>query len=249
MKVAPTAPAAVGSRSSLNARPRRPPRQSRLGVNAEVSTFARNSRYGRRAPRAPFRVKGASRRGSPWLAVAAARTTSNDDRLARSPGAPRAPYHRQHIDVPVTIIEAGLSPAFLRRSCERLKRLMPQARTVTLANSGHHASDWTPLTSFSASCVRQRPRPLPARSRHIELPRVTQRWSCVKRVAKPRTQVRPVFVPSDVPSTIRTCRLAGFAGQPAIYETERHRFESCRARFVWLYERDSRTRLGCRPPG
>jgi pimeloyl-ACP methyl ester carboxylesterase len=42
------------------------------------------------------------------------------------------------IDVPVTIIEAGLSPAFLRRSCERLKRLMPQVRTVTLANSGHH---------------------------------------------------------------------------------------------------------------
>jgi pimeloyl-ACP methyl ester carboxylesterase len=42
------------------------------------------------------------------------------------------------IDVPVTIIEAGLSPAFLRRSSKRLKRLMPQARTVTLANSGHH---------------------------------------------------------------------------------------------------------------
>ena len=42
------------------------------------------------------------------------------------------------IDVPVTIIEAGLSPSFLRRSCERLKGLMPQARTVTLANSGHH---------------------------------------------------------------------------------------------------------------
>jgi pimeloyl-ACP methyl ester carboxylesterase len=42
------------------------------------------------------------------------------------------------IDVPVTIIEAGLSPPFLRRSCERLKRLMPQARTLTLANSGHH---------------------------------------------------------------------------------------------------------------
>lgn len=38
----------------------------------------------------------------------------------------------------MTIIEAGLSPAFLRRSCERLKRLMPQARTVMLANSGHH---------------------------------------------------------------------------------------------------------------
>jgi pimeloyl-ACP methyl ester carboxylesterase len=42
------------------------------------------------------------------------------------------------IDVPVTIIEARLSPPFLRRSCERLKRLMPQARTITLANSGHH---------------------------------------------------------------------------------------------------------------
>ena len=42
------------------------------------------------------------------------------------------------IDVPVTIIEARLSPAFLRGSCERLKRLMPQARTVTLENSGHH---------------------------------------------------------------------------------------------------------------
>jgi pimeloyl-ACP methyl ester carboxylesterase len=26
----------------------------------------------------------------------------------------------------------------LRRSCERLKRLMPQAETVTLAHSGHH---------------------------------------------------------------------------------------------------------------
>lgn len=42
------------------------------------------------------------------------------------------------IDVPVTIIEASLSPPFLRRSCQRLERLMPQARTVTLANSGHH---------------------------------------------------------------------------------------------------------------
>jgi pimeloyl-ACP methyl ester carboxylesterase len=41
------------------------------------------------------------------------------------------------IDVPVTIVEAALSPPFLRRSCERLKGLMPQARTVTLENSGH----------------------------------------------------------------------------------------------------------------
>ena len=41
------------------------------------------------------------------------------------------------IAVPVTIIEAGLSPPFLRRSCERLKGLMPRARSVTLADSGH----------------------------------------------------------------------------------------------------------------
>jgi pimeloyl-ACP methyl ester carboxylesterase len=40
--------------------------------------------------------------------------------------------------VPVTIVEAALSPPFLRRSCARLKRLIPQARIVTLADSGHH---------------------------------------------------------------------------------------------------------------
>ena len=42
------------------------------------------------------------------------------------------------IDVPVTIVEAALSPGFLRRSCKRLEDLLPQARTVTIANSGHH---------------------------------------------------------------------------------------------------------------
>lgn len=42
------------------------------------------------------------------------------------------------IGVPVTIVEASLSPPFLRRSSERLKRLMPQARTITLADSGHY---------------------------------------------------------------------------------------------------------------
>lgn len=42
------------------------------------------------------------------------------------------------IRVPVTIVEAGLSPPVLRRSCERLKGLMPRARTVTLADSGHY---------------------------------------------------------------------------------------------------------------
>ena len=42
------------------------------------------------------------------------------------------------IEVPVTIVEAELSPAFLRRSCDRLRRLMPQAEIVTLEHSGHH---------------------------------------------------------------------------------------------------------------
>lgn len=42
------------------------------------------------------------------------------------------------IEIPVTIIEAKLSPPVLRRSCARLARLMPQARMVTLADSGHH---------------------------------------------------------------------------------------------------------------
>ncbi len=44
------------------------------------------------------------------------------------------------IAAPVTIIDASLSPSFLRRSCERLKRLLPQAKTVTLENSGHYVS-------------------------------------------------------------------------------------------------------------
>jgi pimeloyl-ACP methyl ester carboxylesterase len=42
------------------------------------------------------------------------------------------------IKVPVTIVEAMLSPSFLRKSCTRLKKLFPQARTVSLAQSGHH---------------------------------------------------------------------------------------------------------------
>jgi pimeloyl-ACP methyl ester carboxylesterase len=41
------------------------------------------------------------------------------------------------IDLPVTLVEAELSPPFLRRSCGRLRRLLPQARAITLANSGH----------------------------------------------------------------------------------------------------------------
>lgn len=42
------------------------------------------------------------------------------------------------IPAPVTIVEATLSPPFLRRSCARLRELMPQARVVTMENVGHH---------------------------------------------------------------------------------------------------------------
>jgi pimeloyl-ACP methyl ester carboxylesterase len=41
------------------------------------------------------------------------------------------------IAVAVTLMEAKLSPPFLRRSCERLRRLMPQAEVVALEHSGH----------------------------------------------------------------------------------------------------------------
>ena len=39
---------------------------------------------------------------------------------------------------PVTLVEAALSPPFLRKSCARLQQLMPQARVVTLERSGHY---------------------------------------------------------------------------------------------------------------
>ena len=42
------------------------------------------------------------------------------------------------IELPTTIVDCKLSPSFLRRSCGRLRELMPQARTVTLEQSGHH---------------------------------------------------------------------------------------------------------------
>ena len=41
------------------------------------------------------------------------------------------------ITVPVTMIDGKLSPSFLRRSSERLERLLPQARKMTLEKSGH----------------------------------------------------------------------------------------------------------------
>ena len=41
------------------------------------------------------------------------------------------------IAAPVTIVEGALSPPLFRRSVERLRRLLPAARLVTLENSGH----------------------------------------------------------------------------------------------------------------
>jgi pimeloyl-ACP methyl ester carboxylesterase len=41
------------------------------------------------------------------------------------------------IGAPVTIVDARWSPPFLGRSCGRIKRSFPQARTVTLEHSGH----------------------------------------------------------------------------------------------------------------
>jgi pimeloyl-ACP methyl ester carboxylesterase len=43
------------------------------------------------------------------------------------------------IHAPITLVEAALSPKFLRRSCARLGHLLPQATRVTLEHSGHWA--------------------------------------------------------------------------------------------------------------
>jgi pimeloyl-ACP methyl ester carboxylesterase len=42
------------------------------------------------------------------------------------------------IAVATTIVDCKLSPPFLRRSCERLRALIPHAETITLERSGHH---------------------------------------------------------------------------------------------------------------
>ena len=42
------------------------------------------------------------------------------------------------IEIPTTIVDCKLSPSFLRRSCGRLRELMPHARDVTLEECGHH---------------------------------------------------------------------------------------------------------------
>ena len=43
------------------------------------------------------------------------------------------------ISIPVIIVDAKLSPPFIRRSCQRLKQFLPQAHSVTLEHSGHWA--------------------------------------------------------------------------------------------------------------
>lgn len=44
------------------------------------------------------------------------------------------------ISVPITLVDLKLSPTFLRRSCQRLKELLPQARGRTIEHSGHWAA-------------------------------------------------------------------------------------------------------------
>jgi pimeloyl-ACP methyl ester carboxylesterase len=43
------------------------------------------------------------------------------------------------VSVPITLVELKLSPPFLRRSCQRLKELLPQARSRAIEHSGHWA--------------------------------------------------------------------------------------------------------------
>jgi pimeloyl-ACP methyl ester carboxylesterase len=42
------------------------------------------------------------------------------------------------LPMPVAIIDAALSPPFLRKSSTRLRRALPQARRMTIAGAGHH---------------------------------------------------------------------------------------------------------------
>lgn len=42
------------------------------------------------------------------------------------------------LELPIALIEAKLSPSFLRRSCERLRSLLPRAEVFTIDTAGHH---------------------------------------------------------------------------------------------------------------
>ncbi len=66
-----------------------------------------------------------------------ARADSILDELASAAGVTLDENRLSYISLPVTIVDARLSPPFLRRSSRRLKQLLPQARNVTLENSGH----------------------------------------------------------------------------------------------------------------
>jgi pimeloyl-ACP methyl ester carboxylesterase len=58
---------------------------------------------------------------------------------ADSGGGDHVPEDRlSAIAVPTTIVDCAMSPPFLRKSCGRLRALMPQATTVTFERSGHH---------------------------------------------------------------------------------------------------------------
>ena len=99
------------------------------------------------------RVRGERRGIEPWLRYVT-RSAFEDapperrERILANAGAIFADLGGgggEHVDesrfdeiaVPVTIVEAEQSPPFLRRSCARLKRLIPQAETIALERSGH----------------------------------------------------------------------------------------------------------------
>jgi hypothetical protein len=78
--------------------------------------------------------------------------------------------------VPVTIIDAALSPSFLRRSCERLKQLLPQAKTVT-SRIQAITSAWTPGTSYWRYCGKRWLRPAKVGLESVEAdPPHCDRW-------------------------------------------------------------------------
>ena len=57
--------------------------------------------------------------------------------LASGDGSHLDPGRLRELRPPVTIIEAALSPPFLRRSVRRLRELIPQAEMKTLEHAGH----------------------------------------------------------------------------------------------------------------
>jgi pimeloyl-ACP methyl ester carboxylesterase len=65
----------------------------------------------------------------------------------RAPAAAASTRAGASISVPITLVK--LSPPFLRRSCQRLKELLPQARGRTNEHSGHWAGLDAPEESLS----------------------------------------------------------------------------------------------------